>query len=179
LARRRSRSLVVMLGVSVCLRRPKRSKPLPSYKAIANAGKKSAKSFALMSRPAGFPSKTDTLRQNLDGQKGSLHVKPRSTSDKRDDVLPARCVLAGVPFVILRPGRLATDASGGCPECGVSQVVKTAQYGGRLSAPCLYGDFYSPQARPRGAQECCGIAYSFIFMSLYSSLHPSHHADKR
>jgi hypothetical protein len=38
-------------------------------KAIANAGKKSAKSFALMSRLAGFPSKTDTLRQNLDGQR--------------------------------------------------------------------------------------------------------------
>jgi hypothetical protein len=45
-------------------------------------------------------------------------------------------------------------------ECGVSQIVKTAQYRGRLSAPCLYGDFYSPRARPRGAQECCGKAYS-------------------
>jgi hypothetical protein len=84
--------------------------------AIADAGKKSAKSFALMSRLAGFPSKTDTLRQNLDGQKGSLHMEPSSTSDKRDDVLPARYVLAGVPFVILRPGPLAPVASGGCPE---------------------------------------------------------------
>jgi hypothetical protein len=111
--------------------------------------------------------------------KGSLHVKASSTSDKLDDVLPARYVLAGVPFVILRRGPLAPVASGGCPECGVSQIVKTAQYRGRLSAPCLYGDFYSSQGRPRGAQECCGKAYSFIFMSLYSSLHPSHHADKQ
>jgi hypothetical protein len=111
--------------------------------------------------------------------KGSLHVKPSSTSDKRDDVLPARYVLADVPFVILRPGPLAPVASGGCPEFGVSQIVKTAQYGGRLSAPCLPSDFYSPQARSRGAQECYGKAYSFIFMSLYSSLHPSHHADKQ
>jgi hypothetical protein len=39
--------------------------------------------------------------------KGSLHVKPSFTSDKRDDVLPARYVLADVPFVILRPGPLA------------------------------------------------------------------------
>jgi hypothetical protein len=59
-----------------------------------------------MSRLARFPPKTDTLRQNLDGQKGSSHVEPTSTSDKRDDVLPARYVLAGVPFVILRPGPL-------------------------------------------------------------------------
>jgi hypothetical protein len=151
----------------------------PATQAIANAGKKSAKSFALMSRLAGFPSKTDTLRQNLDGQKGSLHVEPSSTSDKRDDVLPARYVLAGVPFVILRPGPLARLPPAGGWRCGVSQIVKTAQYRGRLSAPCLYGDFYSPQARPRGAQECCGKAYSFILMSLYSSLHPSHHADKQ
>ena len=43
--------------------------PCPATQAIANAGKKSAKSFALMSRLAGFPSKTDPLRQNLDGQK--------------------------------------------------------------------------------------------------------------
>jgi hypothetical protein len=35
------------------------------------------------------------------------------------------------------------------------------------------------RARPREAQECCGKAYSFILMSLYGSLHPSHHADKR
>jgi len=57
-----------------------------------------------MSRLARFPPKTDTLRQNLDGQKGSSHVEPSSTSDKRDDVLPARYVLAGVPFVTLRLG---------------------------------------------------------------------------
>jgi hypothetical protein len=70
-----------MLGVSVRLKRPKRSKSLPRYPTIDNAGK-TAKSFALMSR------------QNLDGQKGSLRVEPSSTSDKRDDVLPARYVLA-------------------------------------------------------------------------------------
>jgi hypothetical protein len=45
--------------------------------------------------------------------------------------------------------------------------------------PVLCGDFCSPPVRPRGAQECCGKAYSFILMSLYGSLHPSHHADKR
>jgi hypothetical protein len=69
-----------------------------------------------MSRLARFPPKTDTLRQNLDGQKGSSHVEPTSTSDKRDDVLPTRYVLAGVPFVILRLGPLAPVDSGGCPE---------------------------------------------------------------
>jgi hypothetical protein len=79
-----------------------------------------------MSRLARFPPKTDTLRHNLDGQKGSLHVEPSSTSDKRDDVLPARYVLAGAPFVILRLGPLAPVASGGCRGGGVSQVVKTA-----------------------------------------------------
>jgi hypothetical protein len=29
-----------------------------------------------------------------------------------------------------------------------------------LSAPCSWIDFGSPQVRPRGAQECCGQAYS-------------------
>jgi hypothetical protein len=71
-----------MLGVSARLKRPKRSKSLPRYPNDCQRGKKSAKSFALMSR------------QNLDGQKGSLRVEPSSTSDKRDDVLPARYVLA-------------------------------------------------------------------------------------
>jgi hypothetical protein len=70
-----------MLGVSVRHKRPKRSKSLPRYPNDCQRGK-SAKSFALMSR------------QNLDGQKGSLRVEPSSTSDKRDDVLPARYVLA-------------------------------------------------------------------------------------
>jgi hypothetical protein len=83
-----------MLVVSVRLKRPKRSKSLPRYPNDCQRGKKSAKSFALMPRLARFPSKTDTLLQNLDGQKGSLHVDPSSTSDKRDDVLPARYVLA-------------------------------------------------------------------------------------
>jgi len=153
LARRRSRSLVVMLGVSVCLRRPKRSKPLPSYKAIANAGKKSAKSFALMSRPAGFPSKTDTLRQNLDGQKGSLHVKPRSTSDKRDDVLPARCVLAGVPFVILRPSPLDSVASGGRPEVWCFSNCQNCSIKRTPERTLLRGDFCSPQCALAGRRN--------------------------
>jgi hypothetical protein len=83
-----------MLGVSVRLKRPKRSKSLPRYPNDCQRGKKSAKSFALMPRLARFPSKTDTLRQSLDGRKGSLPVGPSSTSDKRDDVLPARYVLA-------------------------------------------------------------------------------------
>jgi hypothetical protein len=56
-------------GVSVCLSALSAVNHCPATKAIANAGKKSAKSFALMSRLAGFPSKTDTLRQNLDGQR--------------------------------------------------------------------------------------------------------------
>ena len=116
LARSRSRSLAVILGVSVRLKRPKRSKSLPRYPSDCQRGKKSAKSFALMSRLARFPPKTDTLRHNLDGQEGSSHVEPSSTGDKRDDVLPARYVLAGVPFVILRLGPLAPVASGGCPE---------------------------------------------------------------
>ena len=88
-----------MLVVSVRLKRPKRSKSLPRYPNDCQRGKKSAKSFALMSRLARFPPKTDTLRHNLDGQKGSSHVEPSSTSDKRDD-LSARAQRAG-----------------GCPVC--------------------------------------------------------------
>ena len=75
------------------LKRPKRSISAPLPKRLPTR-EKSVKSFALMPRLARFPSKTDTLRQSLDGQKGSLHVEPSSTSDKRDDVLPARYVLA-------------------------------------------------------------------------------------
>ena len=52
----------------------------------------------------GFSLETDPLLQNPDGQKGGLRLEPSSTSDKRDDVLPARYVLAGVPFVTLRLG---------------------------------------------------------------------------
>jgi hypothetical protein len=115
LAQSRSRSLAVILGVSVRLKRPKRSKSF-RYPSDCQRGKRALKSFALMSRLARFPPKTDTLRHNLDGQKGSLPVEPSSTSDKRDDVLPARCVLAGVPFVILRLGPLPPVASGGCLE---------------------------------------------------------------
>ena len=65
--------------------------------AIANAGKRALKSFALMSRLARFPPKTDTLQHNLDGQKGSLHVESSSTSDKRDDVFARALRLGGCP----------------------------------------------------------------------------------
>jgi hypothetical protein len=123
LARSRSRSLAVILGVSVRLNRPNRSKSLPRYKRLPTR-KKSAKKFRSYVEAGPFSPKTDTLRQNLDGQKGSSHVEPSSTSDKRDDVLPARYVLAGVPFVILRLGPLAPVASGGCPEVVFRKLSK-------------------------------------------------------
>ena len=89
----------------------------PAAQAIANARKKSgAKSLVLMSSLAGFPPKTDPLLQKFDGQKGSLRLEPSSTSDNGTISLPTRYVLAGVPFVILRPSPLDSVASGWCPE---------------------------------------------------------------
>jgi hypothetical protein len=153
----------------------------PATQAIADAGKKSAKSFAPMSRLAGFPRRKRTRCDKiLMGKKVALHVEHGSTSDKRDDVLPARYVLAGVPFVILRPGPWPRLPPAGAREVWCfANCQNCPQDRGRLSAPWLYGDFYSAQARPRGAQEYCGKGYSFILMSLYRSLHPSHHADKQ
>jgi hypothetical protein len=105
-------------GESVRLKRPKRSKSLPRYPNDCQRGKKSAKSFALMSR------------QNLDGQKGSLRVEPSSTSDKRDDVLPARyvlavsrlssCVLALWPRLLRRRPEVWCFAS--CQNCPIERT---------------------------------------------------------
>ena len=124
LAQRRSRSLAVILGVSVRLNRPKRRKSLPRYKRLPTR-KKSVKSFALMSRLAGFPPKTDPLRQNPDGQKGSLHLERGSTSDKRDDISAHALRIGGCPVCHSASWPRLPPASAG--RCGVSQIVKTAQ----------------------------------------------------
>jgi hypothetical protein len=105
-----------MLGVSVCLRRPKRSEPLLSYQSDCQRWEKRALKVSLLCRGLPVFRRKGTLCDKILMGKGSLHVKPSSTSDKRDDVLPARYVLAGVPFVILRIGPLAPVVSGGCPE---------------------------------------------------------------
>jgi hypothetical protein len=47
-------------------------------------------------------------------------------------------------------------ASGRCPGVVFPKLSKLLNQEVALSAPCLRGDFCSPQARPRGAQECCG-----------------------
>ena len=63
-------------------------------------------------------------------------------------------------------------ASGWCPVGGVSRVVKTALSRGRTGRTLFgHGDCCSPQARPRGAQECCGQASSVASMSHYGLLH--------
>jgi hypothetical protein len=55
---------------------------------------------------------------------------------------------------------------------GVSRIVKTASSRGRTGRT-LFGhcDSCSPQARPRGAQECCGQAQSVTSKSHYGLLH--------
>jgi hypothetical protein len=63
-------------------------------------------------------------------------------------------------------------ASGWCPVGGVSRVVKTASSRGRTGRTLFgHGDCCSPQARPRGAQECCGQALSVTSISPYGLLH--------
>ena len=55
---------------------------------------------------------------------------------------------------------------------GVSLVVKTAQSRGRTGRTLFRRcDSCSPQARPRGAQGCCGQASSVTSMSHYGLLH--------
>jgi hypothetical protein len=60
-----------------------------------------------------------------------------------------------------------------------SKLSKLLNQEDALSAPCLRGDCCSPQARPRGAQKCCGQALQATSMSLYRWLHPSHHGGER
>jgi len=102
----------------------------------------------------------------------------RRSGDKRDDLLPTRCVLANVPYVIRRVLRRGM-ASEWCPVGGVSRVVKTASSRGRTGRTLFgHGDCCSPQARPRGAlhgqpgqAESCGQAPSVTSMSHYGLLH--------
>jgi hypothetical protein len=92
----------------------------------------------------------------------------RRCGDERDNLLPTRCVLADVP--LCHP---TTVSSGlGIASGGVSQVVKTASSRGRTGRTLFgHGDCCSPQARPRGAQECCGQALSVTSISHYGLLH--------
>jgi len=62
----------------------------------------------------------------------------------------------------------------GARRCGVSQIVKTAQSRGRLGAPAYAVISALRRCTLAGRRKCCGKAYSFILMSLYSSLHPDH-----
>ena len=50
-------------------------------------------------------------------------------------------------------------------QCAVvfSELSKLLNQEYALGAPCLHSDFCSPQARPRGAQVCCGQARSVAF----------------
>ena len=75
--------------------------------------------------------------------------------------LPTCQGLTSVPFVTQRviwPGM----ASGRC-EVVFSELSKLLNQEYALGAPCLHGDFCSPQARPRGVQVCCGQAWSVAF----------------
>ena len=94
---------VITLGGSLRLMRPKRLKYLRRCPSDCQLGKKSAisaisaESLVVMPRLSGFASKMDPLRQNPDGQKGSLRVEPSSISDKRDDVFARALGIGGSP----------------------------------------------------------------------------------
>ena len=77
--------------------------------------------------------------------------------------------------------RSATVSSGVGPVTdGVvfSKLSKLLNQEDALSAPCLHGDFDSPQP-PHGAQEDCGRLNQSLLMSHYRRRSPSHPFDKR
>jgi hypothetical protein len=97
----------------------------------------------------------------------------RRCGDKRDDLSAYEVRVGERP--VFHP---ASASSGlGWPRAGVrwggvSRVVKTAQSRGRTGRTLFgHGDSCSPQARPRGAQGCCGQASSVTSMSHYGLVH--------
>jgi len=62
-------------------------------------------------------------------------------------------------FVSSWPGIARADVRSGVAFPELSKLLNQE---GALGAPCLRGDFCSPQARPRGAQECYGKAYPLL-----------------
>jgi hypothetical protein len=53
---------------------------------------------------------------------------------------------------------MARDGLGLSGGVVFSKLSKLLNQEDALSVPCFRGDFYSPQARPPGTQECCGQA---------------------
>jgi hypothetical protein len=76
-----------------------------------------------------------------------------------DGTISAYDFCIGERPVLCRPIHLAYDGlglvSGGVVFPKLSKLLNQED---ALSAPCLRGDFCSPQARPRGAQKCSGQA---------------------
>ncbi len=142
----------------------------PDAQAIANARKKAR------SKPRSYVE----ARRFSPRKRGSLRLEPSSTSDKRDDISATRYVLAGVPLsscVLALWTRLPRASA---RRFGVSQIVKTAQSRGRLSAPCFRRESRSLSRRaPSQAAPMLRKAVFRHFDVTYSSLHPGHHADKR
>jgi hypothetical protein len=90
---------------------------------------------------------------------GFMRSVPGQSGDKRDDLSAYALRIGERP--VYAPASVPSGL--GWPRVGVrwrgvSKLSKLLNQEGALSAPCLRDDFCSPQARPRGAQECCGQA---------------------
>ena len=99
-------------------------------------------------------------------------VLVRRCGDERDGLLPARYVLADVPYVTRRPCPQAGNwPRAGVRWGGVSRIVKDASRERTRRTLFGHGDSCSPQVRPHGAQKCCGQASFVTSISHYGLLH--------